>query len=180
MFASRERSTRGWLLDGELSRELRLDHEVPLSNATFSPDGARLATLSYNGVRIWNRDGVLEATLDAGGPVSAAAWSADGSWLVTGTQAGTLTIWDRTSWRARKSIEAHVNFISALAVDDGSILIASAGGDGTVKLWDADQLLQVARIPTGTTAEHLAFDRDTILVSGLLGTQSWRCDRYGD
>ena len=91
-----------------------------------------------------------------------------------------MTIWDRSSWRARKAIEAHVNFISALAIDDRDTLIASAGGDGTVKLWDVQQLLQVARIPTGGRASHLAFERDRILISGPLATQSWRCDRFGD
>ena len=180
MFASNERDTTGWLLAGDLSRKVRLDHDARLNDATFSPDGARLATLSFNGVWIWTPDGKLEAKLDTGGPAIAAAWSTSGGWLVTGTQAGTLTIWDRSSWQARKTIQAHVNFIRTLAVDEHDTLIASAGGDGTVKLWDAEQLLEVGRIPTGTTAQHLAFERDRILISGPLATQAWRCDRYGD
>ncbi len=169
----------GWLLAGDLSRAIRLEHDAGLEKATFSPDGARLATLSHDGTaRIWNRDGGLEATLHHAGPLAAAAWSSDGSWLATGTSAGTLTIWDRSTWRARKLIEAHVNFISALAIGDRDTLIASAGGDGIVKLWDVELLLQVARIPTGRAVNHLAFDRDRILASGPLATQAWRCDRY--
>ncbi len=120
----------GWLLTGDLSRVIRLEHDGDLSEATFSPDGARLATLSFDGnARIWSREGALEATLPHAGPVAHAAWSSDGSWLATGTFAGTLTVWERSGWRARKAIEAHTNYIAALAVDGGDTLIASAAGD---------------------------------------------------
>jgi WD40 repeat protein len=175
-----EGKAAGWLLAGDLSRAVRLDHEGDLSDASFSPDGARLATSSFDGtVRIWSRDGVLEATLPHAGPVAHAVWSSDGSWLATGTFAGTLTIWDRPGWQARKAIEAHANFIGALAIDGGDTLIASAGGDGLVKVWDVETLLQVARIQTGEAVTHLAFDQDRVLASGRSATQAWRCDRYG-
>jgi WD40 repeat protein len=174
-----EGKTTGWLLAADLSRAVRLEHDAGVLDVRFSPDGARLATLSQDGtMRIWNRDGGLEATLRHAGPVLDAAWSSDGSWIATGTAAGTLTIWDRSTWQVRKAIEAHVNYIGALAIDDRDSLIASAGGDGIVKLWDVELLLQVARIPTGKIVDHLAFDRDRILASGPLATQAWRCDRY--
>src|SRR6185436_7943309 len=169
----------GWLLAADLSRVVRLDHDGDLGGARFSPDGTRIATLSFDGTaRIWSRDGTLEATLPHAGPVGHAAWSSDGTWLATGTLAGTLTIWDRSSWRARKAIEAHTSFIDALAIDGGDTLIASAGIDGSIKIWDVETLLQVARIPTGESVEHLAFDRDQILALAPSATQSWRCDRY--
>ncbi|HSK03098.1 MAG TPA: WD40 repeat domain-containing protein, partial [Kofleriaceae bacterium] len=179
--AQPEGKAAGWLLPGDLSRAAApLDHDGSLIDARFSPDGARLATLSFDGTaRIWSRDGVLEATLRHGASVMAAAWSSDGSWLATGTTVGTLTIWERPSWQPRKAIEAHVNFIPALAIDDRDSLIASGSGDGLVKLWDVETLLQVARIPTGKTVRQLVFERDRLLVSGPLATQSWRCDRYG-
>jgi WD40 repeat protein len=173
-----------WLLPGDLSRAIRLHHDANLLNGRFSPDGTRLTTLSLDGTaRIWSRAGVLEASLLHAGPVAAVAWSSDGSWLATGTMAGTLTIWERfpdrlgASWRTRKVIEAHGNYLNALAIDDRDALIASASGDGIVKLWDVELLLQVARIPTGRAVRHLAFERDKLLVSGPLATQAWRCDR---
>jgi WD40 repeat protein/serine/threonine protein kinase len=174
-----EGKAAGWLLAGDLARAVRLDHEGDLNDARFSPDGDRLVTLSFDGVaRIWRRDGALEATLRHGGPVGYAAWSSDGSWLATGTFAGTLTIWDRSSWQARAAIEAHASYISALAIDGGDTLIASGAGDGLVKIWDVETLLEVARIPTGEAVTQLAFERDRILTSGRSGTQSWRGDRY--
>ena len=173
-----EGKAAGWLLAGDLSRAVRLDHEGDLSEATFSPDGARLATLSFDGsARIWRSDGALEATLPHAGPVAHAVWSSDGSWLATGTFAGTLTIWDRARWQVRRAIEAHASFIGALAIDGGDTLIASAGGDALVKVWDVATLLQVARIPAGEAVTQLAFDGDRLLASGRAATQSWRCDR---
>jgi WD40 repeat protein/serine/threonine protein kinase len=173
-----EGKAAGWLLAGDLSREVRLDHDGDLSEARFSPDGARLATVSFDGnVRIWSRDGVLEAKLSHAGPVAHMAWSSDGSWLATAAFAGTLTIWDRASWQVRKAIEAHTSFIGALAIDGGDTLIASGGSDGLVKVWDVATLLQVARIPAGELVTQLAFDRDQLLASGRSATQAWRCDR---
>jgi WD40 repeat protein len=168
-----------WLLADDLSsRVIRLEHEAGLINARFSPAGDRLATLSVDGnARIWRRDGALEATLQHAGPVAVAAWSSDGSWLVTGTRSGTLTFWDRSPWRMRKAVDAHANFINALEVDDRDALIASGGGDTVLKLWDVESFLQVDRIPTGMLVGHLAFERDQILVSGPRATQAWRCDR---
>jgi WD40 repeat protein len=171
-------NTSAWLLPSDLSGAVRIDHGAVLLNALFSPDGDRLVTLSLDGTaRIWRRDGALDATLHHSGAPAVAAWSSDGSWLATGTWAGTLTIWDRSTWRAHKAIDAHVNFIRALQIDNRDTVIASVGGDGVVKLWDVETLLQVARIPTGMDAAHLAFERDQILVTGPLATQSWRCDR---
>jgi WD40 repeat protein len=167
-----------WLLDSDLAHEIRLDHETGLPDATFSPDGSRLVTLGQDGgARIWTRDGRLEATLKHPGPVGFAAWSSDGSWLATGTYGGTLTIWTRTDWQARRQIEAHTNFITALTIGDHDSLIASAGGDGIVKVWDAAQLFQVGRIPSGSNVTALAIERDQLLIAGPLATQSWRCDR---
>jgi WD40 repeat protein len=167
-----------WLLASDLSGVIRLEHEAGLINARFSPGGDLLATLSVDGTaRIWRRDGGLEATLSHAGPVAIAAWSSDGSWLVTGTRSGTLTIWDRSPWRMRKAVDAHANFINALEVADGDTVIASAGGDTILKLWDVETLLQTARIPTGMPVGHLEFERDQILVSGPRTTQAWRCER---
>jgi WD40 repeat protein len=174
-----EPKTTGWLVAGDLSREIRIEPDAHVNDATFSPDGALLATLGQDGaVRIWNRGGRLEATLPHAGPVFSAAWSSDSSWLATGTGGGTLTIWDRSSWRARKKIEAHISMIRALAIDDRDTLIASAGRDGSVKIWDVELAMQVARMPAGETVSHLAFDRDRLLVTGPLATHAWRCDRY--
>ncbi|HWO26388.1 MAG TPA: hypothetical protein VNO30_46990, partial [Kofleriaceae bacterium] len=172
-----QRKASAWLLPGDLSGAIRLEHDAGLVNAKFSPDGARLVTLSIDSTaRVWRRDGVLEATLPHAGPVSMAAWSSDGSWLATGTWAGALTIWDRATWQARKVIAAHVNYINALAIDERDTLIASVGGDGVVKLWDVATYQEVARIPTGMGAAHLAFEPGQLLVTGPLATQSWRCD----
>ncbi|HWO18664.1 MAG TPA: hypothetical protein VNO30_07800, partial [Kofleriaceae bacterium] len=176
-----QRKGAAWLLSSDLASAVRLEHGAGVLNAMFSPDGARLATLSLDGTaRVWRRAGTHEATLPHAGSVATAAWSSDSSWLATGTWGGTLTIWDRATWRARATIEAHGNFVNALAIDDRGGLIASVGGDQVVKVWDVATFLQVGRIPTGMAAAHLAFEPGQLLVTGPLATQSWRCERYGD
>ncbi|HWO26389.1 MAG TPA: WD40 repeat domain-containing protein, partial [Kofleriaceae bacterium] len=176
--AQLQRKASAWLLPSDLSSAVQLADDAGLLDAKFSPDGARLVTLSIDSTaRVWRRDGRLEATLPHAAPVAMVAWSAKGSWLATGTRAGALTIWDRATWQARKVIAAHVNYINALAIDERDSLIASVAGDGVVKLWDVATYQEVARIPTGMGAAHLAFEPGQLLVTGTRATQSWRCDR---
>jgi WD40 repeat protein len=174
-----EGKATGWLLAGDLSRVISLEHDAGLLDVAFSPDKAQLATLTHDGIaRIWNLDGKLEATLHHSGMLMSAAWSADGSWLATGTSGGVLTIWDPSSWQPRKKIEAHSNFISALAFDENGTLLASAGGDGLAKIWDTERFFQVGAVPADGLVQHLVFTRGQLLVSGSRATQSWRCDHY--
>jgi WD40 repeat protein len=165
-----------WLLSADLARAHQLDHEAGISDAAFAPGGAQLATLVLDGTaRIWNQSGALDATLPHNGPLLIAAWSADGKRLATGTNAGTVTVWERARWRVARTLDAHINFVAALAFDGTGALLASAGGDGNVKIWDTEWFLELARIPTKSSVSHLAFARDQLLASGPLATQSWRC-----
>jgi WD40 repeat protein len=177
---SRGKAT-AWLLSADLSRAHRLDHDAGVSHAAFAPDGALLVTLGMDGVaRVWDRGGVGEATLLHDGPLWTAAWTPDGRKLATGGNAGKVTVWERASWTIGRTLDAHINFVTALAFDAAGALLASAGGDGNVAIWDTDRFLQLARIPTKSLVEHLAFSGDQLLVSGPLTSQSWRCDLYWD
>ena len=49
-------------------------------------------------------------------------------------------------------------------------LVASAGADGTVKLWDARQVKQVGQVQTGNAAYALAAGQDMLISSGYDGS----------
>jgi WD40 repeat protein len=76
--------------------------------------------------------------------ISALRYSADGSVLMIGTVAGEIHLVDVAS-RRETSFTAHTDAIVALAAS-GDGLIATAGGDGTVALWEGSPQKLLARI----------------------------------
>lgn len=84
------------------------DHGTTVITVLWSPDGARLATLSETGIAIRDVEtGVRLALMEIEG-FSAAAWSADGRWLATAT-GNTITIWEAATGAAIHRIDAPVN-----------------------------------------------------------------------
>jgi WD40 repeat protein len=131
----------------------------------FSPDGVLLASGDRsNGLIVWEADtGRLYAEL-AGhkGEVRSLDFRADSNVLATGSMDGTIKLWDMMENREVKSWEAHGGGVTAVAfARDG--LIASAGRDGRVKLWNGNGELQ--REFTGLT--------DAALEVALTGDAAW-------
>ena len=115
--------------------------------------GAALFSVAQRGdvVAVGTGEGdvlVLDATTGARrallpghqGRVFALAFAGDDR-LVTGDGEGTLREWDWKAERVERSIpRAHEGSVNALAVSDEQGLLASAGDDRVVRLWDADGL----------------------------------------
>lgn len=82
------------------------------------------------------------AARDLEEPESSPAWrkllafSADGRWLVSGSQQGTLAIWDTQAWKRVRSIAAHKDDILALTFVAGdSTRLISTSYDKTLRMW---------------------------------------------
>lgn len=104
-----------------------------------SPDGRRMATASWNVVRLWDmKEGVLLKRLE-GHPwntVNALAVSRDGQLIASGDEQGTLIAWDLNIGESlTQAIKAHSSGIPSLAFSPDSSLLATGSGDGTIKLW---------------------------------------------
>jgi len=110
----------------------------------FSPDNRYLLTpfrSTYAGIdsfRLRELPG-LEAVVgfeDSEEGTTAAAFSADGRYLLVGTHFGNLQIWDIGKRQLVRTEKAHTSWVPAVAVSlDGASLVTS--GDATVVLWDA-------------------------------------------
>ncbi|HIK13405.1 MAG TPA: AAA-like domain-containing protein [Oscillatoriaceae cyanobacterium M33_DOE_052] len=123
-------------------------HTKTIISVSFSPNGQHLATASDdNTAKIWTPEGTLIATLDHSQPVRSVAWSPNGKILATGSYDDTIKIWnldqsnpaDQTSpvsmVSLSRTIQAQQDKITSIAISPDRQIIASAGADGTVKLW---------------------------------------------
>jgi len=123
---------------------------VPLSTLTngtdfvnglaFSPDGHTLAAVDSAHVVLWNVEGrgaTRRATLESKGDrLTNVAWSPDGA-TIYANGAGTLR-WDAVSGAARSPFgEDDRTSPRRLAVSADGVMVATAGDDSVVTVWDA-------------------------------------------
>jgi WD40 repeat protein/serine/threonine protein kinase/tetratricopeptide (TPR) repeat protein len=117
-------------------------YDARKSSASFSADGLTLETQAGT----WSLDAgrPLPIVLPHRDPVSAVAFSPDGTRLITGTQRlGTggpryAYLWDRASGQPIGQPMEHADAITTVAFSpDGNLVLTGSGAwDGTAKLWD--------------------------------------------
>jgi WD40 repeat protein/predicted Ser/Thr protein kinase len=92
--ASADATARIWNADGSGQPVVLRGHKQELTYAAFSPDGQHIITTSTDGTaRIWNIDGYGEPyVLHHGQAVLSAAWSPDGTRVVTHVYGGPI-VW---------------------------------------------------------------------------------------
>jgi WD40 repeat protein len=69
-------------------------------------------------------------------PITTAAWSPDGRTLATGSDDGTVVLWDRRTWRPRATLAGHTALPSALVWSPDGKRLVSADQQHTAILWD--------------------------------------------
>ena len=139
----------------------------------FSPDGARLASASYDRTPIIWDLATGKPSLHLGGHASKVwglAFSPDGSRLASGSLDGSVRVWDMADGRPLLTLKGHANGITSVAYSpDGSRLL-SASKDGTVKVWDANSDPESTTIAVGSAT--VAFSPDGSQIATIDGNRA--------
>jgi WD40 repeat protein len=116
------------------------DKDVTVSSATFSPDGRSILVLTSHKpyVYVWySFTGKAVELKGHNETVKTAGFSPDSRQIVTGSNDGSLRVWDSTSGEMLDYVEAHNRLVlHALFSPDGQRIV-STSNDGMVRLWPA-------------------------------------------
>jgi WD40 repeat protein len=100
-------------------------------------------------------------------PTRAAAFSADGSLLVTGGEFGEVRVFDTASSALRQQLRGHRTELQDLAVRPGTTLVASVSAEADLRVWEASSGREVGIVDSELSIFAVAFSpRDGTLASG--------------
>ena len=141
---------------GEIEREFA-GSEGDVQSFALSADRQRLLVSGWfeKMARVWDlATGELQLSLKQHPQwIKGCGFSPDGRRIVTGCKDGVVRIFDAASGRELHSIVGHVGRVWDVCFHPSGRIL-SAGGDGTVRLWDADgqwNLLGTHQIPLPTS-----------------------------
>ena len=127
----------------------------------FSPDGARILTISANKTAelLDATSGELVASFPHQDEVFQAEFSSDGARILTASQDKTAKLWDVASGKPIVSFE-HPDGLNHAAFSPDGARILTASGDNTAKLWDAPSGKLVASFDHQDTVPWAGFSPD--------------------
>jgi WD40 repeat protein len=146
-------------------------HGFPVGGASFSPDGARVASCSYERppgtvvgtVHVWDAaSGVLENTLEGGRkPLVGLAWSPDGARVLAGSWDFCLFAFNPSGGEPRSYAmpdEGVYNAVDGAAWSPDGAHVLAASRDDTARVWNAASgALELSLRGHGNFVTHAAY-----------------------
>jgi WD40 repeat protein/energy-coupling factor transporter ATP-binding protein EcfA2 len=129
---------------------------VGATSVALSPDGSLVAAGAGDGtVRLWDvaarqELAVLGADYGAGGhsrAVASVAFSADGAQLYSGSEDQSIGVWDVTGLGSTPAafLRGHTGGVLGLAVDTINSRLLSVSWDGTLRMWNLEDAVELRR-----------------------------------
>lgn len=122
-----------------------------LNGADFSGDGKRLALACDDGtVRLWDLAESRELLSFRVGSRLAyhARFAADERSIISCGDAPVIQVWDAAAGEHQADLTGHNRNVEAIAVSPDGQRFASAGGDGTTRLWDLKERRELLAMKT--------------------------------
>ncbi len=128
------------LINQSVKLTYALGHTNFFSTASFSPDGRKIVTASYDGTaRIWDSHNGQELMVLNGHEdhVFSASFSSDGKRIVTASYDETARIWDSHNGQELMILNGHRRFVTSASFSSDGKRIVTASYDETARIWDS-------------------------------------------
>jgi len=151
-----------------------------------APDGSWLASGSFGAdVHFW--DPVSGKDLGHLLALNSISWasvlvvSPDGSWVAvdhSSARSRTIRIWDTKRREVRMDLPGHRQSITALACTSNGAVLASAGSDNSVRLWDlaSGKLIRTIHVKEGVKGLAVSPDDKWIVTVTSTAVRQWDLD----
>jgi WD40 repeat protein len=176
-------------------RALMAGHGSAVRRAAWSPDGARIVTVSADmTARVWDAASGKELARleDHYGDVYSAAWSPDGARIVTASKDKTARVWDAVSGKELARLEGHRGEVLSAAWSPDGARIVTASTDNTAWVWEVatgkefvrlesqgGEVLSVAWRPDGARIVTASVDMTARVWEAATGKEIARLEGFG-
>jgi WD40 repeat protein len=148
-YASDDTTIKIWALQDLLDapdRQPDLGNAIILTGHTgyvldvdWSPDGKRLASAAYDGIRIWSARGGPSTDMLVGhdaGEVRSVDWNADGKTLLSASVDKSVRVWNTDTGASVAKLTGHQDWVYDARWHPELSKIASGSQDRMVRIWD--------------------------------------------
>ncbi|MCG9126215.1 WD40 repeat domain-containing protein [Candidatus Poribacteria bacterium] len=127
-----------WVYDSQTGEELNLltGDATAVKHIVFSTDSKTIFSSSWDEVRLWDAaTGYLKASIKVNA-VRSLAISPDGTTIATGSNNGSVDLWNVTTRQLIGQYIGHTSIVSSIAFSPDNTIIATASEDKTIRIWD--------------------------------------------
>lgn len=152
-----EDTVRVWDVEDSSEFAVIQGHQGLVEHVAFSPEGDHLLTASGDGTaRLWDVDGVLTTTLRHRSPPTFAAFSPDGTRVITVDSVA--HIWDVASGDEIYTLDSNGGPPRYAAFSPDGRFVATASWGGSIVIWSVESGRETIRFAgDGTSVVHLEF-----------------------
>jgi WD40 repeat protein len=136
--AGSDRSLRMWDVESRKLRVVMTGHNATVEAVVISSRGDLIASGDGEGrLRLWKTDGTPAGSFDSRSPrIRSLTFSPEGEGLAAGGADGVVRYWNVVDRNELGNVTAHQNTVYGLAIRQDRKLLASAGFDRRIRLWE--------------------------------------------